>query len=414
MNKSVLNTSAILGFTTAITLAGMSFRNSYLTFTGINLGMSIGMANIVNKKSKYEHEREQDSQINNLTHKIKNIQEVDIENLNLQYQNSIEKQQQLSSQINYLVEQVEDINDKTERGHQIFIQYQEALHKLESQLNENPDQINSNTKQQYELDLQQLNFKINNRERQLDKHNKELKKHQGELNTQKANHNKIISQIQKLKNKQEKVLSIKTPELSKIEIQVDILIDSIQEILPKHTIEFPKNSPVNIVEPIDIDSQTLVYIDCNNLYNSLKKINIELDYEALLTELTEAIGATQIKIYDGAFRDQTNKYLELKRLGYQVTTFPMIPRGQNAYKTVGDDVKLAIDMIQQVKSGDRVILVTGDGDFCPVVKDIKQRNVHVTVIAENSSTSRDLRELADEFISLNSIGYKIAKHTRLE
>ena len=41
------------------------------------------------------------------------------------------------------------------------------------------------------------------------------------------------------------------------------------------------------------------------------------------------------------------------------------------YKVVGDDIKLGIDTIEQVltnklRSGDNIILVTGDGDYFPV------------------------------------------------
>lgn len=140
------------------------------------------------------------------------------------------------------------------------------------------------------------------------------------------------------------------------------------------------------------------------------KIGIEVDYKSLLIKLSEKIKATQIKIYDGAFSNQKNKYLELRTLGYQVFTFPIIQREENVYKTVGDDVQLAIDMVKDIKSGDRLVLITGDGDFYPALKEIKQRNVHITVMAENQSISHHLRELADEFISLNSFEYEIAKH----
>ena len=60
-----------------------------------------------------------------------------------------------------------------------------------------------------------------------------------------------------------------------------------------------------------------------------------------------------------------------------------------------------------------ISLITGDGDLSPAVQEIKQRNVHVTAIAKNSSVNRNLRNLANEFISLDSIKYDIAKHTKV-
>ena len=146
-------------------------------------------------------------------------------------------------------------------------------------------------------------------------------------------------------------------------------------------------------------------------------MEIQPDYQALMIKLTAKTGTTQIKLYDGAFAQltayQEQKYLYLKKLGYQVFTFPIVKREQGNFKTVGDDVQLAIDMVKDVKSGDRVVLITGDGDFYPAIKEIKKCRVHVTVIAMNSSVNRNLRNLADEFISLDSIKYDIAKHTKV-
>ena len=70
-------------------------------------------------------------------------------------------------------------------------------------------------------------------------------------------------------------------------------------------------------------------------------------------------------------------------------------------------------MVKDVRAGDSVILITGDGDLYPAVKEIKQPNVHVTVIAKNSSINDNLRNLADDFISLDSLKYDLAKHTKL-
>ena len=201
---------------------------------------------------------------------------------------------------------------------------------------------------------------------------------------------------------------------AQIEVQVDELIEIAQQNSSKSIAQSKTSSKTKVVPPIICRKpQTLTYIDNNNLYNCLKQMGIEPDYKALLVELTPETGKTQIKLYDGAFSNQKHKYTQLKNLGYQVFTFPIIKRGKDKFKTVGDDVQLAIDMVKDVKSGDRVILITGDGDLFPAVKEIKQRNVNVTLIAKNSSVNRDLRNLADEFISLDSIKYDIAKHSKL-
>ncbi len=385
MNTLILNPSTILGFAaTVITCTGMGLKNPYVAFTGFNLGMSAGIVNTSNKKSK-------DKQT-----------------------------QQFNSQISFLTNQIKDIENQTQEQHQISSQYQQTLQELKSQQKQALEQVNNNTTQLNSLDPCKLNFKLNNRERQLDEHNKKLKRYQHELNSQKANQNKIFSQIQKLNNEiqrlnneQKESSTIKAQQLNEIEKQVDKLIDNIQQNLIESNIQFPEEFSNAITEPIYNDPNTIVYIDGNNLYNCLAKIDIQVDYQSLLIELFETINATQIKIYDGAFPNQINKYSELRSLGYQVFTFPIVQREENVYKTVGDDVQMAIDMVKEVKTGDRIVLITGDGDFYPALKEIKQRNVHITVIAENQSISHYLKELADEFISVNSFEYKIARHTRV-
>ena len=283
-----------------------------------------------------------------------------------------------------------------------FNQYQQNIQNLELQQSETLKQQN------------QLSFQVINAERQLNNHNKQIKKHQHSLQVQQANQNKIVSNIQKLNNKQQKISTTNSQHLSKIEGQIDELIEIAHKNSSESLVKSKTPSKTKVVPPIiKCKPQTLTYIDNNNLYNCLKEMGIKPDYKALLVELTPETGKTQIKLYDGAFPNQKHKYTQLKNLGYQVFTFPIIRRGKDKFKTVGDDVQLAIDMVKDVKPGDRVILITGDGDLFPAVKEIKQRNVRVTVIAKSSAINHNLRNLADEFISLDSIKYEIAKYSKL-
>jgi uncharacterized LabA/DUF88 family protein len=50
-------------------------------------------------------------------------------------------------------------------------------------------------------------------------------------------------------------------------------------------------------------------------------------------------------------------------------------------KTFGDDVSIAIYILEEVNPGDRLILISGDGDYFPVIEKVQQRQVKVTAIA---------------------------------
>ena len=54
---------------------------------------------------------------------------------------------------------------------------------------------------------------------------------------------------------------------------------------------------------------------------------------------------------------------------------------------------------------DHIILVSGDGDFVPVVKAIEHSNIDVTVIETLSMLSRDLEQICDRVIYWEDIEY---------
>jgi uncharacterized LabA/DUF88 family protein len=108
----------------------------------------------------------------------------------------------------------------------------------------------------------------------------------------------------------------------------------------------------------------------------------------------------------------------LNRNGYQVVRKPVKVFADG--NTKADlDIELAIDMLTMADRVDRMILVSGDSDFVPVVKAVGQRGVRVQVIASQSSyaynatmdhprpfparASDDLLDAADEFTDLKDL-----------
>ena len=390
---------SLLATSTILSISGIITNNKIIASTGI--GSFTSMAIVLTNKDKKQSEKLDNS--NSVL--IKN-QEYINEKFN-QLQEDIHNQySQLQQQVKVHTSQIVNLETHFEDANNNIRQQQQNLQAISSE------------HQQFIQKQNQLSFKIGNTERQLNNHNKKLKSHQHDLQTQKANQNKILSNVQKLHNKQQEISKIYTQELSKIQGQVDkklieIAQNNSSQFTPQSTTTSTKKVIASIVPR---QPQTFCYIDNNNLYNCLKAMGSKPDYRALfvqLMELTPKTDQIQVKLYDGSFPNQKSKYLELERIGYQIHTFPIIKREQGNFKTVGDDVQLAIDMVKDVKPRDRVILITGDGDLYPAIQEIKQRNVNITVIARNKSVNRDLRDLADEFISLDSIQYNISQHTKI-
>jgi len=63
-------------------------------------------------------------------------------------------------------------------------------------------------------------------------------------------------------------------------------------------------------------------------------------------------------------------------------------------------VGLAVDAIKTAPRLDTVVIVSGDGDFVPLVQYL-QTMTQVEVISFGKSTSAKLREAADDFIDLS-------------
>lgn len=66
------------------------------------------------------------------------------------------------------------------------------------------------------------------------------------------------------------------------------------------------------------------------------------------------------------------------------------------------DVGLAVDAIKLAPKLDAVILVTGDGDFVPLVQYLQtNEGCQVEVVSFGKSTSSKLREATDDFFDLD-------------
>jgi len=147
-----------------------------------------------------------------------------------------------------------------------------------------------------------------------------------------------------------------------------------------------------------------VFIDTQNLYHSAKnlyraKVNFGKIVEDALygREIIRAI-AYAITTESGEERG----FLEaLSKVGIE----PKIKDLQifaGGAKKADWDVGLAVDAIKMAPKLDAVIIVSGDGDFVPLVEYLKtNEGCQVEVVAFGKSTSAKLIEAADDFMDLD-------------
>lgn len=149
-----------------------------------------------------------------------------------------------------------------------------------------------------------------------------------------------------------------------------------------------------------------IFIDIQNLYHSSKNLfQARVNYKELMKELVagrkliRAIGyvvKTESTAGESSFFDALEKSgIELRMKDIQI--FP------GGMKKADWDVGMAVDAVRMADSLDVIVLVTGDGDFVPLVDYLKWGlGKGVEVAAFGRSSSGRLREAAEEFIDLDN------------
>ncbi len=152
------------------------------------------------------------------------------------------------------------------------------------------------------------------------------------------------------------------------------------------------------------DQRVGMLVDIQNLYYSAKVLHHKkVNFGQILKEsvgdrkLIRAI-AYGIKTLEG----QEEKFFEaLEKQGFEVKTkdLQIFPGGAKK----GDwDVGIAVDAIKLSQGLDAIILVSGDGDYIPVVNYIQNTTgCRVEGIAFKESTSAKLIEELDAFINIS-------------
>lgn len=147
-----------------------------------------------------------------------------------------------------------------------------------------------------------------------------------------------------------------------------------------------------------------IFIDTQNLYHSAKnlyhqRVNFQQVVKDALAErrLIRAI-AYVITTEAG---DEKNFFEALTKIGIETKTKDLqIFAGGN--KKADWDVGMAIDAVKIAPKLDAIILVTGDGDFIPLVEYLQiHEGCQVEVVTFGKSASGKLKEIADDFIDLD-------------
>lgn len=137
-----------------------------------------------------------------------------------------------------------------------------------------------------------------------------------------------------------------------------------------------------------------LYVDNQNV-----KINLELANLLLVFAKIQGI-VKQAKIYDFWPNNGKNSVLEnLANLGFHCISVT------SPIKDCAD-YQLVFDSLTDFDANgwpDLVILVSGDGDFCPFVNHLKKIGIKTSIFARKGNVKKQLMDLADEFHFLDEL-----------
>ena len=175
------------------------------------------------------------------------------------------------------------------------------------------------------------------------------------------------------------------------------------------TLIFPKNMTQKIRKnphPLKHPNQRVgVFIDVQNLYYSAKNLyNKKVNFGSVVRE---AVGDRQLiraiaYVVRTETQDEKPFFEALYNLGIE-TREKDLQVYNSGLKKADWDVGLAVDAIRIAPSLDAIVIVSGDGDYIPLVEYLqKATGKLVEVAAFGQSSSSRLIEIADDFLDLSA------------
>ena len=147
-----------------------------------------------------------------------------------------------------------------------------------------------------------------------------------------------------------------------------------------------------------------VFIDTQNLYHSARNLyQARVNFGAVLKDAVAGRKLVRAVAYviTTESGEERNFFEALQKIGIEAKTKDLQVFHGGA-KKADWDVGIAVDAIKLAPKLDTVVLVSGDGDFVPLVEYLQMNEgCQVEVVSFRKSTSAKLVEAADHFTDLD-------------
>ncbi|MFW6047075.1 MAG: NYN domain-containing protein [Candidatus Woesearchaeota archaeon] len=171
-----------------------------------------------------------------------------------------------------------------------------------------------------------------------------------------------------------------------------------------------------------MEKRISIYIDGANFVYGLKSLNqkysdYHFDFENFFKKIVGKNDLIDIFYYNASLKQAINprRFREQQKLLSRLRKITKCKvvlckrqkrfnKDDEEYYTIkGDDINLALDMLNDAWENkyDKAILFSGDGDFAPLVKYVKNKNKKVEVISFDKIASKNLINQADKTTLIN-------------
>lgn len=156
--------------------------------------------------------------------------------------------------------------------------------------------------------------------------------------------------------------------------------------------------------------KVVVFLDYANINAASRQLNGNVDYGTLLNYLAdETEDRTLQTAYAYVPIDPRQEHAkdtliaELWQMGYIVKTKVGTIAGDSYKCDFAVEMTLDISRVAYNSAPDKIVLVSGDSDFIPIVLDMRNRGIRVEVAAFEIAMSRHLALRSSGFINLDAI-----------
>ncbi|MBI2122239.1 MAG: NYN domain-containing protein [Candidatus Sungbacteria bacterium] len=150
------------------------------------------------------------------------------------------------------------------------------------------------------------------------------------------------------------------------------------------------------------EQRVAVFIDVQNMYHSARNLfNARVNFGEVVKDAVA--GRKLLRSFAYVVRTKTGEekpfFEALTKIGIEMRIKDLQEFYGGAKK--GDwDVGMTVDAVRTADIVDTIVVVSGDGDFIPLLEYLKGRGRRVEVMAFGRSASQKLKEAADDFIDL--------------